>query len=225
MLTYNRLQYTKETLEALLKNRYPFKLVIYDNNSTEKGMINFLKKLKNDDSRILEIYYSEKNRGLSTPTNDFWKKYYRYFPYLGKIDNDTIIPDDGVERLVDIMDHCPKVAICHGYHFHYKDSMERTMQYLSKIDGRLLLKVRWGGGCFYAMRSSIVHSFGYIPTKYGKMGGWTEYQIKIRRRGYKIVYAYPLVKVKHLGDIHSGRKEETSDYLEYNKHVKKIRNA
>jgi len=220
MLTFNRLKYTKESLDALLYNKYPFHLVIHDNGSTEAGMIDYLREMKEKEPRIIDIIFSRENLGLSIPTNDFWKNYmYRYL-YLGKIDNDTLVPEDGVERLVDIMDHCPEVAICHGHHW-FDDNFNPKR--LKNINGRLLLKARWGGGCFYLIRSSIIHKFGYIPTCYGKMGGWTEYQIKLRRRGKKIVYAYPLVKVKHLGDIRSCRSEETEDYRKYYEEIKEIK--
>jgi GT2 family glycosyltransferase len=220
ILTFNRLQYTKETLESLFKNKYSFHLCIYDNGSSEPGLIEYLKNIKNKESRIIDLQFSKINSGLSIPTNSFWKAHKDIYPYLGKIDNDTIIPEDAVARLVDIMDNCPNVAICHGHHwFDVNFSQKR----LKNINGRLLLKIRWGGGCFYLIRSSIVHKFGYIPEKHGKMGGWTEYQNKVRRRGNNIVYAYPLIKVRHLGDKLSGRVEEEKNYTEYNNLIKEIR--
>lgn len=206
MLTYNRLQYTKETVKALFKNKYPFHLVIVDNGSTEEGMIDYLKSMKETDSRIVELKINSENLGLAVPTNDFWAKYKDKYPYLGKIDNDTIIPEDAVERLVDIMDHCPDVAICHGHHWLDDDFPHRR---LKSINGRILLKAKWGGGCFYLIRSSIIHKYGYISAKYGIKGGWTRFQIKVRRRGGNIVYAYPLVKVKHLEEHLSDKNEET----------------
>ena len=196
MLTYNRLDLTKKSLESLLKNKYPFHLVIHDNGSTEEGMIEYLKEMKIKDERIVDLTFSRENLGLSKPTNAFWEKYYRKYPYLGKIDNDTVVPEDGVERLVDVLDHCPHVGICHGYHGKEKDD---AFGVLTEIDGRLFAKARWGGGCFYAMRSSIVNKYGFISTKYGLKGGWTRYQIRVRKRGYKIVYPFPLVRVNHLG--------------------------
>ena len=222
MLTYNRLQYTKEALEALLKNEYPFHLVIIDNGSTENGMVEYLKSMKERESRIIELKFNKENLGLAKPTNYFWEQYKDKYPYLGKIDNDTVVPEDAVERLVDIMDHCPDVAVCHGHHWTDDNFPQRRLR---QINGRLLLKAKWGGGCFYIIRNSIIHKYGYIPVKYGKMGGWTRYQIKLRRRGEKIVYAYPLVKVKHLGDPSSGRTEEKTIYKEYYESIKRIRKA
>jgi len=220
ILTFNRLQYTRESLESLLGNPYPFHLIIHDNGSTEKGMIDYLRSMKKKEKRIVDLILSSENLGLTIPTNNFWRSYKEGYPYLGKIDNDTVIPEDAVERMVDIMDHCPDVGICHGFHW-LDESYSRKR--LIDVNGRILLRTKWGGGCFYLMRSAIVHRCGYIPTRYGKMGGWTEYQMKVRRRGHKIVYAYPLIKVKHLGNILSGRNEETGDYFDYYSRIKKIR--
>jgi GT2 family glycosyltransferase len=220
MLTYNRLTYTKEALESLLSNREDFHLVVHDNGSSEPGMIDYLKKIRSNDKRIIDLRLSEKNLGLSVPTNEFWKGNKDLYPYLGKIDNDTVVPEDAIERLVDIMDHCPDVAICHGYHWYGENYSTKR---LINVNGRVLLRTKWGGGCFYLMRNAIVRKYGYISTNYGKMGGWTRYQIKVRRRGNRIVYAFPLVKVRHLGQAHSSRDEEKGVYEAYNREIINIR--
>ncbi len=220
MLTYNRLAYTKEALESLLSNREDFHLVIHDNGSSEPGMIEYLKNIRSKDKRIVGLRLSEKNLGLSITTNEFWKDYKDLYPYLGKIDNDTVVPEDAVERLVDIMDHCPDVAICHGYHWYGENY---SLKRLINVNGRVLLRTKWGGGCFYLIRNAIVAEYGYISNKHGMMGGWTRYQIKVRRRGNRIVYAYPLVKVRHLGEAQSGRNEGKREYEAYNREIINIR--
>jgi GT2 family glycosyltransferase len=220
MLTYNRLAYTKEALESLLNNHEDFHLVIRDNGSSEPGMIEYLQTIRSRDKRIIDLKLSKKNLGLSMPTNEFWKDHKDRYPYLGKIDNDTVVPRDAVARLVDIMDHCPDVAICHGYHWYDENYSPKR---LIDVNGRILLRTKWGGGCFYLMRIGVVRKYGGMSTKHGKMGGWTRYQIKVRRRGKKIVYAYPLVKVGHLGDQRSGRDEEKREYAVYNEEKKNIR--
>lgn len=222
MLTYNRLGYTKESIAALLANDFPFHLVIHDNGSTEPGMAEYLVDLKAQDARIVDVSVSGKNLGLPVPTNAFWDRYAGLYPFMGKVDNDTLIPDDGVERLVDTLDHCPRVAVCHGYHWREVNFPRKR---LVNIDGRLLLKARWGGGCFYGIRSAVIGRCGYIGTAHGKMGGWTHYQIKLRRRGWKVVYGYPLIRVKHLGDPASGRPEENGEYSNYREEIRRLRRA
>jgi cellulose synthase/poly-beta-1,6-N-acetylglucosamine synthase-like glycosyltransferase len=196
--------------------------LIHDNGSDEPGMADYLMGAKERDGRILDVTLSERNRGLSAPVNEFWSRYRDAYPYLGKIDNDTMIPEDGVERLVDIMDHCSSVGICHGFHWFAEDFPRKRLR---SIDGRLLLTARWGGGCFYAIRSSVVQRFKAIPSDKGMMAGWTHYQIRVRRRGHRVVYAFPLVRVKHLGDFKSGRPEERLDYKSYNARILKLRRA
>jgi GT2 family glycosyltransferase len=220
MLTFNRLRYTRESVESLLANDFPFHLAIHDNGSTEEGMIDYLQDLQRREERVVDLTLAGENLGLPLPTSTFWDRYLDHYPYLGKIDNDTIVPPDGVERLADIMDHCPRVAVVHGYHW-LDDRFDRRR--LKDIDGRLLLPGRWGGGCFYLIRSSVVRRFGGISEKYGKMGGWSRYQIRLRRRGHRVVYAYPLVRVTHLGHQGSGREEESGRYREYNEMVRGLR--
>ena len=212
MLTYDRFQYTKKSVAALLANDFAFHLAIHDNGSTEPGMIDYLRGLKASDRRVLDVHFAGENLGLPAPTNAFWERHIDSYPYLGKLDNDTLVPEDAVERLVDILDHCPRVAVCHGHHW---SGVNFPARRLVNVDGRLLLKAKWGGGCFYGIRSSVVRRFGRIGISYGKMGGWTRYQIKVRRKGWKVVYAYPLVRVRHLGEAASGRPEEHGQYISY----------
>lgn len=222
MLTFDRLQYTKEAVSALLKNDSDFHLTLFDNGSTEPGMREYLEHLPETDDRVIDVHSAGKNLGLSIPTNMLWKQYRDVYPFIGKIDNDTLIPPDGVKRIMDVMSACPNIHICHGHHWLAENFKPRR---LKEIDGRVHLTAKWGGGCFYVMRSSIIDDLGYISDKHGLMGGWTRYQIRARRRGYGIVYAYPLIKVRHLGDPDSGREEETGAYRDYNEYIRKHRTA
>ena len=50
------------------------------------------------------------------------------------------------------------------------------------------------------MKSSIVAKFGFIDDVGYFMGGWTEYQWKIKGRGYPNAYIYPFMFSKHFDD-------------------------
>ena len=52
MVTYNRLELTKQTLDNLFKNtKYPINLIIIDNNSTD-DTVNYLNDLQSTNSNV-----------------------------------------------------------------------------------------------------------------------------------------------------------------------------
>ena len=78
MVTYNRLELTRETLEGLwsmdpIKNPgRPYNLVIVDNGSTD-GTIDYLRSLGEQDyleGVNLEITYLPENKGIAIGRND-----------------------------------------------------------------------------------------------------------------------------------------------------------
>lgn len=115
MVTYNRLELTKQTLNYIFENtKYPFHLVIVDNGSSDDTIEyletelknkanefdNFLdyKLVKNDENRGIAI---GRNQGLlaSQKWNDEW---------LATIDNDVFVPDGWLGEAISIMKDNPQ---------------------------------------------------------------------------------------------------------------------
>ena len=90
-ITYNRIQTTMLTLPTLLEStEYPFALTIVDNGS-EDGTQEYLKETVDNHRRSdkITLIINHTNRGLSGPTNEFWKK--SQAELVGKIDNDILV--------------------------------------------------------------------------------------------------------------------------------------
>ena len=108
-ITFNRLYYTKITLPKLLACNYKnYRVTIVDNGSTD-GTTEYLKSLKN--SKIDDIIFNKKNKGLVKPTKKFWNKSYAKF--VGKIDNDIIVPPNFID--VDLPKQTDVLIIGSGY--------------------------------------------------------------------------------------------------------------
>ncbi|GAH87564.1 unnamed protein product, partial [marine sediment metagenome] len=133
MITWNRFEYTKQAINAILKNtENPFKLIIIDNNSTD-GTKKYLKGLK--DKRI-QIIYLEKNTGLVPPMNMFFRKFSLH-RYVAKVDNDTIVSKDWLSKLKEVLDEYPFFAVeaNHYLMLSYKiKTNEEFYKHLFKID-------------------------------------------------------------------------------------------
>lgn len=199
-LTYNRLAYTKVTLPALIENAgADFALTIVDNGSTD-GTVEYLAEFsRRHPKQIKHTYFLEKNMGISPPTNAFWRASRAEF--LGKVDNDTLVPPNWLKRLLSAHEQSPTLGVIGGFHFNlkYVDVLALEKRVLS-VDGVQLIPDAFIGGCCYLFRRSLQRAIGEIPVSHQKTIGWTEYQKEIFVRGYMNGYLYPLLMVEHFDD-------------------------
>ncbi|MDD4701687.1 MAG: glycosyltransferase [Desulfovibrio sp.] len=199
-LTYNRLAYTRMTLPALIENAgMDFALTIVDNGSTD-GTVDYLTEFaKRHRKQIKHIYFLDKNMGISIPTNAFWRSSRAEF--LGKVDNDTLVPPNWLKRLLEAHEQSPALGVAGGFHFNlkYVDVPALEKRVIS-VDGVQMIPDAYIGGCCYLFRRSLQRSIGYLAVGPRKTHGWTEYQQEIFRRGYVNGYLYPLLLVEHFDD-------------------------
>ena len=113
-ITYNRLAYTKITLPALIENAgADFALTIVDNGSTD-GTVDYLAEFARRHPRqIKHICFLDKNTGISPPTNAFWRASRAEF--LGKVDNDTLVPPTGSSACCKLMSSRLTLALSAGF--------------------------------------------------------------------------------------------------------------
>ena len=108
MITWNRLNYTKQALQSLLDSDVD-EIFIWDNNSTD-GTVEYLKTLT--EPKIISIYESHGNLGIRTPMNWFINITANY-DFISKVDNDTVIPKDFCARMIPHMQHADIVQARH----------------------------------------------------------------------------------------------------------------
>lgn len=200
-ITFNRIAYTRLTLPALIKNAgTTFSLTIVDNGSTD-GTVEYLKRIKKKHSPIIrDLILNGSNRGISEPTNKFWKTSKAEF--LGKVDNDTLVPENWLARMLAAHDQCERLGVIGGFHFNMKyvdkDALRRRVVTINKFQ---LVPDAFIGGCCYLFRKSVQEKHGYLTVNPAKKSfGWTEYQKKIFKNGYLNGYLYPLLLVEHFDD-------------------------
>ncbi len=217
MITWNRLEYTKQAVEAILKNtENPFKLIIIDNNSTD-GTKKYLKELK--DERI-QIIYLNKNTGLVPPMNIFFKKFSLY-RYIAKVDNDTIVGEKWLSKLKEVLDEYPLFAVEANHYLilSYKiKTNEDFYKHLFKIDfkGNKLYLSDIVGGTGTLIRTTLMSE---IPEKKGTLSGWVLYQ---HHKGVPSAF-YTGVWVIRLDQVATNKYKIPSDYPEYDKKIEKMR--
>lgn len=200
MITYNRLSYTKQALEALLKVRGA-EIYIIDNCSTD-GTVEYLESLQDVPCTIFFFAY---NAGIAGAMNWFLDLTTEH-EFVAKVDNDTLVSPDFIEKM---LPHMEKADIVQAKHSILKatnpdgfDSWVKTM----KQDGQLRYH-HFVGGSGILFKRKLVDK---IPETEWKIGGWRQWQ----REHPEIKKAFACdVEIKLLDTDESGAKYE--DYPDY----------
>lgn len=185
-ITYNRSYYTKKTLPALLKSlsSTSYNLTIVDNNSSD-DTIEYLKTINHP--RVKNIIYNKKNHGLVKPTKEFWAKSEAEF--LGKIDNDILVPMDWIDNLINAHLKIPNSGVL-GYCHFTKDDFDKTIvkTKIQNYNGINIRRQPWIGGNYILKKDIILNNKGYKQNrKYFRkriLYGFNIYQDKLSHKGY-----------------------------------------
>jgi len=207
---YNRLEYTKMSIPSILANKFDFRLTVINDGSTEPGIKEYLRKVANRDKRV-NLIENERNLGLSTNTNRFWSKIAKA-EFVGKFDNDAIIPPNCVESLYKFITKADKVGIVGSFPFPKTWGKRWT---LSDMGGGMQgVAVKFIGGIGYIMRKKLTELYP-IPKEGTKMWGWTNWQRRVSNKHKVIIaYAYPLIPIIHLCWLRRDMEEKL--YQSYN---------
>ena len=201
-ITYNRIDSTKLTLPRLLHStEYPFNLTIVDNGSTDNS-VDYLTEIvrKYHLRKPMKLILNRINEGLSKPTNTFWRE--SKADLVGKIDNDILVENGWLEKLVNAHEKVHDLAIVGGFHFpkgvfNYRKCKQNIYQY----DDIAILRQPYIGGNYIARRRILVEQGeikeGREESEF-KLGGWTGYQSQLSKKGFIIGYHYPLILFEHL---------------------------
>jgi len=200
MVTYNRLDLTKQALYSLFKNtKHPFNLTIVDNGSVD-GTVNCLSDLKSGEStgsmQRLNVFFNDKNLGIAigrnqalyhaSKSNDNW---------LVTMDNDVELPSGWLTEAIDILENVPGYASI-GVNF------EPTKYPLVTINGKTFQNKPQGnlGTACTVFNKKLHKMLGYFNHKdYGKYGEEdADWGMRTRVLGFKLGYIQEMGK--HLGE-------------------------
>jgi GT2 family glycosyltransferase len=114
MLSFNRLSFTKRSIEALYEyTSYPFRLVVVDNGS-DAETVAWLKESRKQ-GLIDVLILNAENRGVATAANQGWRAFSS--SYYVKLDNDIVIQKSGwLAELVRTAEMLPEAGMV-GYNF------------------------------------------------------------------------------------------------------------
>jgi GT2 family glycosyltransferase len=228
MITWNRLEYTKQAIEAIRKYTTNYKLFIWDNGSKD-GTKDYIKSL---DGNNLIKHYEPVNRGLVPPMNVFFDKFSDY-RYVAKVDNDTVVTEGWLDKLKEVMEEYPFFAIEANHYLMLNYDIKTNDDYYNELfsidfkDSKIYLAEIVGGTGTIIRRSRV----NYVSDIPGTLSGWIQYQ---HNKNF-ISGFYTGVWVDRLDQVDTNKYKEPSDYPEYDEKIdilrppkrvkKKIRNG
>ena len=184
MVTYNRLEFTRQSLDALLLNtNFPYVLTIVDNASTD-GTREYLKEQKHR-GIIKNLVLLDENVGVAKASNLAWSVEPEADFYL-KLDNDIVIQKPGwLGMIVDVVMAIPEAGAV-AYNFEpvsYPEYEVHGIQVRPK-NGNL------GGACVLIPRN-IHQLLGFWCEDYGLYGEEdADYGYRIMQAGLFNVYMH-----------------------------------
>lgn len=210
MVTYNRLELTKRTLQSIHKDPgFPYRLVIVDNGSTD-GTQEFLVRLAAGQEPPpfydVRIKLNKENKGIAIGRNQALKMADEFGPsWYCTIDNDVEMPDGWLRECIDIIKANPRYGMIgvnmEGKQYPVVNENNKTFQ--NKPQGNL------GTACMVFPKS--VHGMlGFFNTEYGPYGEEdADFGMRARVVGYKLGY------IKENGNHFGVGELDQGEYREY----------
>lgn len=209
MVTYNRLELTKRTINNLFKvTNVPFNFVIVDNGS-EDGTVDYLTDIlpSAKSNNNVDIYISpfSENKGIAIGRNKALKLADDLkTDWYCTIDNDVEVPDGWLTSCIDILRAVPKYGMV-GVNMEgkpYPEVTEKGHTFQNKPQGNL------GTACM-VFPKNVHKMLGFFSTEYGKYGEEdADLGLRARVVGYKLGYIKEMGNHFGVGDLDAGEYRE-----------------
>lgn len=168
MITYNRKAYTEKALTALLQCRQAIPVIV-DNGSTD-GTLQMLHEFQFIYG-CLTIFSSKVNLGIAGAMNIFLHFGSKH-EFVGKVDNDTIVQPDFIERMLPHMKHADIVQAKHP--LIPASGVGTFIDWVAKMPAVGPLRFNhFVGGSGILFKRKVVTK---IPNTEWKLGGWRQWQ-------------------------------------------------
>lgn len=219
MVTYNRLDLTKETFDCIFENTdYPFELIIVDNASTD-GTLDYVykycgDKLNNHEHfRSFKVIPNNENKGIAIGRNQALQA--AEGDWLSTLDNDVWVPKGWLSQCIDILSKNPRFGMI-GV------NMENVRYPLVNINGLEFQEKPQGnlGTACTVFPRSLHKMIGYFNWKdYSKKYGIddSDWGMRVRVAGFRLGYIKEMGR--HLGegerDVGEYREFKTKEHDAY----------
>jgi GT2 family glycosyltransferase len=204
MITHNRPEFTKLSLEQLLKTCDERMNVWLWHNGEHEPTLNLVKSYL-DHPRVVRFHHNPTNdrstpqSPLNEPTNWMWSN--ADGEYVTKVDDDCLMPDGWADTLRQAHRAEPRFGVLGCWRFYDED-------FEPKLANK---KIKAFGGGHKVMQSLFIEGSGYLMKRqcFAEQGPLTpeltfpEYCFKLAERGYIHGWYYPFLHQEHFDDPRS----------------------
>ncbi|MCU5433795.1 glycosyltransferase family 2 protein [Bacillus mobilis] len=233
ILNWNSYNDTSECLESLGKMHYKNYHVFLADNDSKDGSFESLKKeyQENKYSSNITFIQTGSNLGFAGGNNVAIKKAYENgFDYFWLLNNDTVVEENALIALIENIDKSPEIGIVGSKIYYYGTNKiwfaGGKVSTSTGVAGHIGLRAVDNGqfdkvesvdyitGCSLLFRREILETVGYMNEDYFLLFEETEWNIRIKQKGYKILYI-PDSIIYHKVSISSGGENNIAPYAAY----------
>ena len=227
---WNRLEYTKKSLNAIFENIfYPYYLFILDNNSNDKVkeyLKSTVKKLNSKYCMGVKLIQCKFSHGVFKNMQKIYKVIEKTignnFKYWCKIDNDTIVPPNWLNKLVKLLtikknldivqpDHYMLLPKGFNNRFEWFTTMQKEEIDIFENRYTLFYNSFVGGSGIIIRNTKVINKIMHSIRFYRKVWGWTVEQQKFINNGNNIAF-FNGVFIKLLDMKNDNTRSDISDY-------------
>lgn len=207
IVNYNTKEYLRDCIESIHRNtRYPYRLIIIDNQSTD-GSLNYLRELRRQGHRVL---FNRENLGCAKA----WNQGIRLGQgeYILLLNPDTLLTSGWLTQMVACAESDPQIAVVGNKQV---DQRGRILHAgLVEEAGKAVFRgagerdqpgkfaqvcdcIDVCGAC-YLIKRQLLAKIGYFDERFFLYAEETDYSLRARKLGYRVVYCP--VTITHFKD-------------------------
>lgn len=196
MITYNRPEYTRLSLERLLTSASENMRVWLWHNGTHEETLAIVKEYV-DHPSVYKFHHSLENVKLRDPTN--WILQEGNAEYVSKVDDDCLVPEGWVDVLTEAHEAEPSFGALGCWRFMPEDYDEAAAQ--RKIrefnGGHKVMCHPWVEGSGFLLKRRCVDRVGLLRPR---ESGITGYLIRVALKGWINGWYFPFLWQEHMDD-------------------------
>ena len=195
MITFNRPEYTRLSLERLLATcDEDMRVWVWQNGSDERTL-DVVRSLV-DHPRVYEFHHSRDNQKLREPTNWLWS--HAKGDFLCKVDDDCLMPDSWARVLRQAHADVPQFGVIGCWRFLEQDFVPELAhkKIRSFAGGHKIMQNCWVEGSGYLMKSACLQTNGLLKPD----ESFPRYCIRLSLAGWINGWYYPFLYQEHMDD-------------------------
>jgi glycosyltransferase involved in cell wall biosynthesis len=212
MITYNRPDYTRMTLPALLESADVNTRVWLWHNGDHEETLEVAKEYSTHPA-VYRFHHSVENQKLRGPTN--WLFQEAEGAYVSKVDDDCFVPEGWLNTLRKAHEDEPRFGVLGCWRFLESDYVpELAERKIAEFrGGHRIMQHPWVEGSGYLMKREALMQGGLI----GENDSFTKYCLRLALKGWVNGWYYPFLWQEHLDDPRAPRSliKTNEDFLEH----------